>query len=348
LRFMAPVRLGDRVRVMLGPGTGGGEPEPWRHAPPPGGPRPQPGHPPPGPPPPWQPPQADGGPPPGPPPLEGGPPPGPPPPPTLIVEFEPVEAQQMALYARRTLTVGIIATPLFMLGGVLLAIVVKQRDALAQRLEHQRRLAALGEMAAVIAHEIRNPLTSLKGHAQLLEKSLGGDARGEKAQRVVADAVRLDALVGDLLDFARTGALAPRHVDPARILRECADAVQPERIVVHTETAPTAWNMDPERMCQALTNVLRNAVQMSPPDAAVEASAAVEDGRLVFEVRDRGPGIEPGDEERVFEPFYTRKTRGTGLGLALARRIVAQHHGTISAHNDPQGGACFRIALEKV
>ncbi|HVM94816.1 MAG TPA: sensor histidine kinase, partial [Candidatus Acidoferrales bacterium] len=136
--------------------------------------------------------------------------------------------------------------------------------------------------------------------------------------------------------------------DPARLLQESAEAVSPERIVVRSQAAPSSWRMDPARMQQVLTNVLRNAVQMSPLGESVEARVFADNGQLVYEVRDSGPGIPAGEEERIFEPFYTRKTRGTGLGLSLAQRIVGQHRGTITAQNHPAGGAVFRVALGKL
>src|SRR5262249_17474388 len=222
------------------------------------------------------------------------------------------------------------------------------QDELSQRVEQARRLAALGEMAAVIAHEIRNPLTALKGHAQLLQRALAADKLDEKANRVVSEAVRLETLLNDLLDFARTGAIEPQTVDPARVLQDSAEVVSPDRIIIRNQEAPRAWRMDPARMQQVLTNVLRNAVQMSPAEAPVEARVFADNGQLVYEVRDAGPGIPAGEEERIFEPFYTRKIRGTGLGLSLAQRIVGQHHGRISAANHPSGGAVFRIALEPI
>lgn len=336
-----PMFIGTRVRFMMGP--------PQREPPPPGHP-PIDGWPPPGGPPP---PGFGGRPPPdGPPPFGAGPGPngpGPPPdPPAMVIEFEPLQATQMDAYARRTLLVGLISIPAFLGGAIFLAILVRQREQLSERLGHQRRLAALGEMAAMIAHEIRNPLTSLKGHAQLLRKSLAGDTRDEKAQRIVSEAVRLESFLNDLLDFSRTGAINPQPVSPARVLQDCAESVQPERIVVHSDGAPPSWRMDAPRMQQALANVLRNAVQISPQDASIDAAVFAENGHLVFEVRDAGPGIPAGEEERIFEPFYTRTARGTGLGLPLARRIVVQHRGTITAQNQPGGGAVFRISLEKL
>ena len=197
----------------------------------------------------------------------------------------------------------------------------------------------------MIAHEIRNPLTSLKGHAQLLAESLGGDTLQAKAQRVVNEAVRLQHLVSDLLDFARTGLVDRRPVDPAAVLRESIAEVAPHRIVAHVQDAPPVWSLDASRVQQALTNLLRNAVQASPDEGTVDASVSASDGCLTLEVRDCGPGIPPGEEEKIFEPFYTGRARGTGLGLALVQRIVAQHGGVIVAHTAAQGGAVFRISI---
>jgi signal transduction histidine kinase len=100
-------------------------------------------------------------------------------------------------------------------------------------------------------------------------------------------------------------------------------------------------------MRQVLSNVVRNAVQATPEPARVDLSVQLRGARLVFAVRDRGEGIEPGDEEKLFEPFFTRRVQGTGLGLAVARRIVEGHGGTIQARTHPEGGAVFTIELPR-
>ncbi len=366
-----PVFVGSRVRIKLGPPEPGrprreGPPDgppPWEGGPPP--PRPEWGDSPPPPPPPPN----DGGafgalgfrpprPPPPPPQWGDAPPPGPDsgpgevgphrPPPYIILEFEPIEAQRLSRFAQLNLVIGLIVAAAIFAGAAFLVHLIRRQAELAERVEHGRRLAALGEMAAVIAHEIRNPLTALKGHAQLLQRMLTETKSNEKAGRVVTEAVRLETLLTDLLEFARTGAIEPRSVDPSRVLQDCADAVGAERIVMNDAEAPSSWSMDPSRMQRVLTNVLRNALQMSPDGTPVEASVFRDNGHLVYEVRDHGPGIPPGEEDKIFEPFYTRKVRGTGLGLSLAQRIVGQHHGSISARNHPDGGAVFRIALESL
>jgi two-component system sensor histidine kinase HydH len=100
-------------------------------------------------------------------------------------------------------------------------------------------------------------------------------------------------------------------------------------------------------MRQALTNLLLNALEASPPGVPAEARVAAEGDALVFTIRDHGPGIPPGDAERIFEPFYTTRAKGTGLGLAVAQRIVHLHGGKVTAANDSSGGAVFRIVLPR-
>ena len=103
--------------------------------------------------------------------------------------------------------------------------------------------------------------------------------------------------------------------------------------------------MDRLRIERVLINLLRNAVQASPPDGEVELMVMATDGGTLFEVRDHGDGLPPGEEEWIFEPFHTKRVKGTGLGLAVSKRIVDAHNGHISAGNHPKGGAVFRFWL---
>jgi len=266
--------------------------------------------------------------------------------PVLVIEFEPLVANELRSDAVRTLGIGAASAVILMLVSLVLLRWLLRREAMERQLERDRRLAGLGEMSAVLAHEMRNPLTSLKGHAQLLTETLPADSRDHaKAERVVTEAQRLERLTGDLLEFVRSGEIAREPCDPAALLRESASAIDESRIEVSAESSPDSWSLDGERMRQVLTNLLRNAVQASPADARVEATVGATGGALEYVVRDRGDGIPTGEEERIFEPFHTKRTRGTGLGLAVARRIVELHGGTLRASNHPQGGALFRVSI---
>jgi two-component system sensor histidine kinase HydH len=267
---------------------------------------------------------------------------------TIAIEFEPIVARQLRAQAARALGFGVVAAVGLMAVAVLFSRQLLRQEAAERRFEEQRRLAVLGEMSSVIAHELRNPLASLKGNAQLLAERLPPDGRErKKAERIVLEAQRLETLSGELLDFSRSGPIDRRDTDPAALLRAAAEGADASRVVLSLERAPARFPLDAPRVRQALTNLLANAVQASPQGSPATARVAMEGDRLVFTVSDRGPGIPPGDLERIFEPFYTTRPTGTGLGLAVAQRIVQMHGGTLTAANEPGGGATFRMAIPR-
>jgi len=265
----------------------------------------------------------------------------------LVMEFEPLVAGQLVDRAFRSLVLGALSAGLLMFMAVLFWRASVRREAEARVMEDQRRLSTLGELSAVLAHEIRNPLASLKGHAQLLAERTAPEApERSKVERIVKEAERLEALTTDLLDFVRTGPLDLRAVRVEDLLRKAlADAAAIGRVEVDASGAPEVWVLDAQRMQQVLHNLLRNAVEASPEGAVIQVSAAREGSALVLGFRDRGEGLPEENLERIFEPFFTTRARGTGLGLAVARRIVELHGGTLSARNHPQGGAEFRVIL---
>lgn len=264
----------------------------------------------------------------------------------VLVEFQPTVAESLERSARQNLLVGAVGAAALLAIAFVLVRWFLRREALERELAHERRLASLGEMSAVLAHEIRNPIASLKGNAQLLVKMLPDDGKPRaKAERVVSESVRLEALTNDLLEFARTGELHRREVDPGALLDAASRAQPPGRVEVDTSGAPAAWPLDDARMQQVLTNLLGNACDAS--SGPVQASVREERGRLVFTVRDHGAGIDPDDLEKIFEPFFTRRTQGTGLGLSVSRRIVELHAGTLTATNAADGGAIFRVVIPR-
>jgi two-component system sensor histidine kinase HydH len=267
----------------------------------------------------------------------------------VAIEFEPRQAQALLAAAASTLTIGALAASTLLLIAAALVRWVVRRERSLVAMERARRLASLGELSAVLAHEIRNPLASLKGNAQLLAQGLpAGEKPRQKADRVVDEAIRLENLTNDLLEFVRSGEIERRDTDPAALLSSSVQSLAlaggAPPIEVDAGAAPDAWSLDSSRMTQVLTNLLENAVQAGAP---VRAKVAAEGGSLVFEVRDSGPGVPEDEKERIFEPFYTKRTRGTGLGLAVAKRVVELHRGTISVANAPGGGAVFRVAVPR-
>jgi two-component system sensor histidine kinase HydH len=321
-----PVARGDRLRMFShGPHPPGGSHE----GPPPGG--PPPGPPPwgdgPHPPPPWPPPPG----------LHPG---------QLIVEIEPISSRETVRRALSVLWLSCGAAGLLTAAAVVLSAKARRAAQAEAALLAQRHLARLGEMSAVLAHEIRNPLAALKGHAQLLAEEVHGGATAGRVARVVEGAVRLERLTNDLLAFARTGALQLQAADPTAVLEKAARAAGAERIDIEAAGAPLTHPFDAVRLEETLINLLENALAATPPDGRVQARVAASDGgELIFAVIDQGPGIAASERDQIFEPFHTTKTRGTGLGLAVAKRIVDLHGGRIDVANAPAGGAIFTVVL---
>lgn len=263
-----------------------------------------------------------------------------------VVEIEPIQADALRSNAQWSLGIGAIAAASLL--GVAIVLVRREarRNADERARERERRLAHLGEMSAVLAHEIKNPLASLKGNAQLLSQMLAksmpeGEKPRAKAERVVEEAVRLEQLTNGLLNFVRTGAINRVPVDPGAIVREAAGSV-PGDVTVETGAAPASWPLDAGRIREVVINLVDNAVAAGAPVTVTLRS----DGKnLIVEVADHGPGVPEEERERIFEPFHTGKTQGTGLGLAVARRVVESHGGTLMVLSAPSGGALFRAEI---
>ena len=225
-------------------------------------------------------------------------------------------------------------------------------------LERKNRLAALGEMAAGLAHEIRNPLGGIQLYASMLAQDVADRPDSLQTVRKISGGVRrLEALVGQVLQFSREIAAQPRPADMADVVDqavELASGKLAERGVRCAVEGPRPLDVtiDPLLMGQALLNLLLNAAEAVAPGAEGEVTvrfarptrhSAVKQFHLV--VTDNGPGIPAAVLDRIFNPFFTTKDTGTGLGLAIVHRVVEAHDGTITATNEPGGGAKFEIRV---
>lgn len=270
------------------------------------------------------------------------------PPPVLVVEFESTTLAQLRSDLARIGVVAALSGAVLVVFAVALSRSAKRLTALEERASREQRLVALGSMSSVMAHELRNPLASLKGHAQLLAEDLesaGDEKRKKKAERVVAEAVRIEELTTSLLDFVRDGPIERVRIAPAALVERALADLDKDRVRVVVEDAPALLEVDANRLARALHNLVDNALDLGGKDALVALRVARAGAGVLFEVRDHGPGLPPGSEAHIFEPFVTTRVRGTGLGLAVARRIAEQHDGTLVGENHPEGGAVFSLRL---
>ena len=264
----------------------------------------------------------------------------------MVLEYEPVVAETITSRSLSMLLISLVAATMLLAAALVFWRLSRKAERMSEQLSKDRQLKALGEMSAVLGHELRNPLAALKGHAQLLVELLGEDHPGRRgADTVVREAIRMESLTGQILEFAKRGTVELQPERPAAVAE--ASVEQSGLLGIELEVAEKLplWPLDRGRMERVLVNLLRNASQASDGDGVVEMSVVREEGGLVFAVRDHGIGIPPGEEKWIFEPFHTKRVQGTGLGLAVAKRIVEAHDGSIVAENHPEGGAIFKIWL---
>jgi len=223
-------------------------------------------------------------------------------------------------------------------------------------LERRNRLAALGEMAAGMAHEIRNPLGGIQLYASLLAKDVAD--RSDSLQlvtKISAGVKRLESLVSQVLHFTREITASVSEADLAEVVAEAVELshnAMLAREILCTVEGPTSLPVTIDGMLigQSLLNLLLNAADATPIGGNIAVTfnpPTPESGARQFHlvVRDSGPGIPAAILDKVFNPFFTTKDNGTGLGLAIVHRIVEAHEGTISVTNPPDGGARFEIRI---
>jgi signal transduction histidine kinase len=224
--------------------------------------------------------------------------------------------------------------------------------------ERSRRVEALVDLAAGLAHRIRNPLGTIAIYASLLERALEGNDPDRRLARSISEEVRrIDGIVGNLVIFARNTGPRPRPMDLARCIRDATAAVRPlaeargvvviSRAISHSTTSEAELQADPELLQQAIVNLLVNAVQASPEGAAVCVQVDGAADHVVLSIADQGDGIPPEAALRAFDPFFTTRPGSTGLGLTIAHRVVAAHGGRLDLVPREGGGTCAVMALPR-
>ena len=227
------------------------------------------------------------------------------------------------------LTASLLGSPV---GSVLIVFQdLTQLHRMEQELKRSDHLAALGRLSAQLAHEIRNPLAAMRGSAQMLRDDPGREATGRLVSILVREADRLHNLLEDFLRFARPNAPSRRNTELDRLLLETVEMARSDPgangVSIETILAPVRADVDPDQMKQVLLNLLRNAVEAVRGDGRVRVELADKGGAVHLRIWDSGGRIPREDLSRIFEPFYTTKANGTGLGLSTAHSIVRAHGG---------------------
>ena len=236
--------------------------------------------------------------------------------------------------------------------------ITELRD-LRERVVSAERMAALGELAARVAHEIRNPLISVGGFARRLEKRLTGDT-AEYAKIIVNEVTRLESILKEILGFVKTSNAVKSRTNINELVEETVNLITPEieemgnSMIINISKAPIIAVINPDRIREAVLNLIKNANQ-STENGTIRVSTKIEDKEVVIEIADTGCGIKSDDRKNIFNPFFTTKSQGTGLGLAVTHKIIQEHNGRIKVDSftkedqetgvEAEIGTVFRIYL---
>lgn len=241
--------------------------------------------------------------------------------------------------------------------SILLAIVDRKQKRLVeanQRLAHNEKVATLGRVAAQVAHEVRNPLTGLLLYSEHLKGKIDGKLPNGDAiliDKIIETINNLTATTEQILNFARPVTLAPRRVDLNGVAHDVTQLLSTEIAAHSIETkldladAPVAGMLDEPSIRATTLNLVLNAVQAMPAGGHLTISTRASDGKLLLAIRDTGSGMTADQIKQIFEPFNTTKSRGLGLGMPYAQKIIQQHGGEIVVESQPGKGTEVRIEL---
>jgi len=246
------------------------------------------------------------------------------------------------------------SSPIFNMKHELIGTVHVLRDIselkrLQERLVMTERMAALGEVAAKVAHEIRNPLISVGGFAKRLEKKLSGNLK-EYADIIMKEVGRLEGILNEILGFVKEIRIVKESVTSERLIDDATSLIQADieerRITIVRESdGPIALYVDPARIKEALLNLLTNAVQAIGSNGTISIKTYILGTEAVIEIADTGEGITDENMPFIFDPFFTTKKVGTGLGLSITHGIIEEHKGRIEVKSSPGMGTTFRLFI---
>lgn len=243
-----------------------------------------------------------------------------------------------------------------LLGKVIVLRDLQEIEALEEKVKRSERLAALGQMAAGIAHEVRNPLGSIKGLAQYFARKFQDDAEVKTyAEAIISETDRLNRIIQDLLDFARPQQPQYRTCSLSDIINHALALVQADlqardiELQRRGDADVPPLQADPDLLSQALMNLFLNAIEAMKPHGRLSILARFleKDQMVQIEIADTGHGIAARDLPKIFDPFFTLKKGGTGLGLALVHRIIENHGGSIDVRSQVGKGTTFTLLLPR-
>ncbi|MCC6144679.1 MAG: PAS domain-containing protein [Candidatus Hydrogenedentes bacterium] len=239
-------------------------------------------------------------------------------------------------------------------GAIFLFADLTEVRALARVADLNKQLAHVGELTAGVVHELRNPLSVISGEAELLQRKVKEEPALLRHVKAIQQEVRgLDQLVNQFLVFARPFSLHKAAAFPEDIVKrgcllcERQAGAQDVRLMPDAPDGLGQVHVDAGKLAQALSNLIANAVEVSPPGAEVRVQVQLEEEDLLLVVEDSGPGIQLAPGEDVFSPFFSRKEGGTGLGLSIVHRIADAHGGSVTHSNLQQGGARFELRVPR-
>lgn len=223
-----------------------------------------------------------------------------------------------------------------------------------ERLLRSERFAAVGEAAAYVSHEIKNPLMVIGGLANQVERRLSEDPAAQEKLRVIQKEVqRLESFLGELRDFLRPAPPCRKEIDLNLAIQDVetlmGEAIQEKGIILEDRLEPNLppVEADPNQIEQVLLNLLKNALEATESQGKIRVSSGTRDAQVWFAVQDTGKGMPEDVLEKIFHPFYTTKHKGTGLGLAVINKIITDHHGTITVDSVAGSGSTFTVRLPK-
>ncbi|MCG3178342.1 MAG: Adaptive-response sensory-kinase SasA [Phycisphaerae bacterium] len=239
--------------------------------------------------------------------------------------------------------------------GVMVIEDVTTQTTMEKRLAVSERMAAVGKLAARVAHELNNPLDGILRYINLAGRAMDKGAGRERVDHYLDQArtglMRMVQIISELLEFSRTTHAAAEDAAISQLIEDAIRAMDQKAmeqrvtiVSVYDDSLPAVRSGN---LFQVFCNLIKNAVDAMPDGGTITVTAGIEESHVVIRFEDTGVGLPDGDNEKIFEPFFTTKApgQGTGLGLAICRDIVEKYGGRIEAGNRPEGGACFTISL---